>query len=91
MAVGTARPDLTLIFDLPPALGLARAQARRGQGAVDRFEGEALAFHEKLRAGFLALARAEPQRCIVIDADRDVAAVAADVGSVVRARLGARR
>lgn len=66
--VGGTRPDLTLILDLPAQEGLARAAARRGDGRVDRFEGEALAFHERLRQAFLAIAEEEPQRCVVIDA-----------------------
>ena len=60
------RPDLTLIFDLPVEAGLARATARAG--AELRFESKGLAFHERLRAGFLAIAQAEPKRCAVIDA-----------------------
>lgn len=60
------RPDVTLIFDLPVALGLERAHARAG--AEMRFESKGHAFHERLREGFLAIARAEPQRCVVIDA-----------------------
>ncbi len=62
------RPDLTFILDLPPEIGLERAKRRRGQGGVDRFEGEALAFHAALREKFLDIARAEPDRCKVIDA-----------------------
>lgn len=66
--VGRTRPDLTLILDLPPAIGLMRAGARRGPGRPDRFEGEGLDFHEKLRDAFRAIARAEPRRCALIDA-----------------------
>lgn len=91
IAVGATRPDLTLIFDLPPADGLRRAAARRGQGQADRFESEALGFHEKLRAGFLAIAQHEPERCRVIDAARPVEAIAGDVKAIVLAKLGARR
>lgn len=60
------RPDVTLIFDLPVAVGLERAHARAG--AELRFESKGQAFHERLREGFLAIARAEPERCAVIDA-----------------------
>ncbi len=59
------RPDLTLIFDLPPSVGLERAMARGGEM---RFESKGLDFHERLRAGFLAIAQAEPHRCALIDA-----------------------
>lgn len=90
IAVGATRPDLTLILDLPPAEGLKRAAARRGAGDADRFESEALGFHEQLRAGFLAIARDEPQRCVVVDAKRDVNAIAADLLRIVLERVGAR-
>ena len=87
IAVETTRPDLTLIFDLPAATGLQRAHARRGAGDVDRFEGEALAFHEKLRTGFLDIAKAEPKRCIVINADRAIDDIAADIFNHVSQRI----
>ena len=80
------RPDLTLIFDLPAEVGLARAHARAG--AEMRFESKGMAFHERLRASFLAIARAEPERCAVIDADADLDAVTAAVWDVVATRLG---
>ncbi len=60
------RPDVTLIFDLPVAVGLERAHARAG--AEMRFESKGLEFHERLRKAFLAIAKAEPERCVVIDA-----------------------
>ena len=60
------RPDVTLIFDLPVAVGLERAHARAG--AEMRFESKGQAFHERLREAFLAIARAEPERCVVVDA-----------------------
>jgi dTMP kinase len=65
--VGTSLPDLTFIFDLDPALGLARASLR-GAGVEDRYERKGLAFHAALRAGFLDIAKAEPDRCAVLDA-----------------------
>lgn len=81
------RPDLTLIFDLPVEAGLARATTRAG--AELRFESKGLAFHERLRAGFLAIAQAEPKRCAVIDAAGTVEAVEARVWTAVRERLDA--
>jgi dTMP kinase len=87
-AVGTTVPDLTIILDLEPALGLARANRRRGVGArADIFEASDLAFHERVRRGYLSIARGEPHRCAVIDAARDVDAVANDVAMAVKARL----
>jgi dTMP kinase len=79
------RPDLTLIFDLPVADGLERAHARAG--AEMRFESKGQAFHERLREGFLAIARAEPGRCAVIDATGALDEVEARVWAAVDARL----
>jgi dTMP kinase len=80
-----ARPDLTLVFDLPPEAGLARAHARGGEL---RFESKGLTFHERLREGFLAIAEAEPDRCALIDATGSIEAVEAKVWAAVGARLG---
>jgi dTMP kinase len=80
-----ARPDLTLILDLPPQAGLARAAARGGEM---RFEAKGLAFHERLREGFLAIARDEPERCALIDATGSLVEVEAAVWATVAARLG---
>lgn len=85
--VDETRPDLTLVLDAPAALGLQRAGARAGGEA--RFESKGLAFHERLRGAYLALARAEPQRCVLIDAVTDEATVAEAIWSVVQNRLGA--
>ena len=89
VAVGACRPDLTLVLDLPVAEGLARARARRGAAAADRFEREGPAFHETLRRAFLAIVEAEPERCAVIDARPSEGEVAAAIWATVRARLGA--
>jgi dTMP kinase len=87
-AIGDFRPDLTLILDLPVETGLRRAAKRAGQGiAEDRFERMGRAFHQRLREGFLDIARQEPDRCRVIDADRDADAVAADLIAAVRDRF----
>ena len=64
---GDLRPDCTLLLELPVAAGLARARARAG-AATDRFEAETLAFFEKVRAGYLAIAAREPERVRRIDA-----------------------
>jgi dTMP kinase len=79
------RPDLTLIFDLPVEVGLERAHRRAG--AEMRFESKGQAFHERLREGFLAIARAEPGRCAIIDAIGSLEAVEARVWAAVRERL----
>ncbi len=84
--VGSTVPDLTLIFDLPPEAGLARAAARGGEA---RFEAKGLDYHRRIREAFLDIARAEPGRCVVIDADRSPDAVFADAIGAVHARLPA--
>ncbi len=81
-------PDLTFILDLEPELGLARAAARRAPGeATDRFEGEALAFHRRLREGFLAVAKAEPWRCVLLDAGLGPEALAEAAWAALNRRL----
>jgi dTMP kinase len=85
--VGTNAPDLTLILDIPAEAGLKRAAKRRGKRGADRFEAEALAFHQTLRRAFLDIARGEPQRCAVIDALKSQKDVAADIWATVEARL----
>ena len=93
MVVGDSRPDLTILLDLPAATGLARAQARqresgRADAAADAFEARDLVYHERLRAAFLAIAEAEPRRCVVLDGTRPSGTIAAEVWSVVSDRLG---
>ncbi len=93
--VGSTRPDLTIIFDLPPELGLRRAAGRKQEGAdgdpagidLDRFETMNLAFHRNLRDEFLAIAKAEPERCVVVDASRNMQMVADEAWSVIRKRF----
>jgi dTMP kinase len=87
ITLGAVRPDLTLIFDLPPAQGLARAASRRGDESPDRFEGEDLRFHESLRAAFLAIATEEPGRCAVIDASRPEEDVSQTIFGIISERL----
>jgi len=80
-------PDLTILLDLPVEVGLAR----KAPGDVTRFEAEFdLSFHDRVRRGFLAIARSEPRRVTVFDASEDVDAVAAAIASVADDRLGLR-
>ena len=87
VTIGDLKPDLTIILDVPVEVGLQRAAARRGTGAPDRFEAEDIKFHQQLRDAYRQIAAAEPQRCILIDANADTAAVAAAVWAAVRDRL----
>lgn len=84
---GDLRPDLTLLFDLPVELGLQRAAGRKG--AAERFEGLERAFHERVRAGFLEMAAAEPERFVVLDATQPPEAVTQAMLAAMRERLGA--
>jgi dTMP kinase len=87
LTIGANRPDLTLILDLDPEVGLRRATDRRRTGPADRFESEGLPFHRTLRRAFLDIAATEPLRCVVIDADRSEDDVAAAIWSAVEAKL----
>jgi dTMP kinase len=84
-AAGDIIPDLTLILDLPVDVGLARAANRAG--GEDRFERKGIEFHTRLRAGFLAIAKAEPNRCAVVDATATPDAVAQEISKIVSVRL----
>lgn len=87
IAVGDFRPDLTLILDLPVDVGLARAAARRG--TETRYESLPVGFHERVRAGFLDIAAADPERCVVIDATQDIDSIAAAISDAVSKKLKA--
>lgn len=95
LVAGDFQPDLTLVFDIDPEVGLARSMKHMSQTAnaaestEDRYERMGLAFHTRLREGFLAIAAANPARCAVIDAAQDIDAVHRQVLAVVRARFGA--
>jgi dTMP kinase len=78
-ATGGRMPDLTILLDMPPEAGLGR-RAR----SADRLEAEPPEFHRRVRAGFLALARADPSRYLVVDATRSVAEVSSEIKDRVR-------
>jgi dTMP kinase len=79
---GGLRPDLTLVFDLPVEIGLARAAAR---GRLDRFEQEGLAFFEAVRQAYLQRAGREPQRYRLLDAAQSLEAVQAAIDGLLPA------
>ena len=88
MVVSPTRPDLTVILDLDPAVGLARAAVRRAAGTThDAFEGRPRAFHDRLRRAFLEIAQAEPLRCAVVPADAPIDTIEAEIWTHVRERL----
>lgn len=86
IVIGDFKPDLTLILDLPVAVGLARAAGRAN--GEDRYERMGVEFHERLRRAFLEIAGGEPKRCVVIDADATPDAVAGAIWSAVAGRFG---
>jgi dTMP kinase len=79
---GDLTPDCTLLLELPVQVGLQRVRARRGAGS-DRFEAETVEFFEKVRAGYLKLARADPQRFRIIDATTPLAQVETRVTAIL--------
>ena len=90
IAVGDFKPDLTIILDLEPEVGLARSfnKAKSMEVKELRFEGRELAFHQNLRRGFLEIAAAEPQRCVVLDADKTIEALHRDIVKIVNEKFG---
>jgi dTMP kinase len=88
-SVGGIRPDLTLIFDLPVEVAMARVGGRtsREKRDADRYERGEAERHERRRQAFLAIAAREPDRCIVVDANREPDPVFETVREVVEARL----
>ncbi len=84
VATGGLRPDLTLLLDVPIEAGLERARDANEAGkAADAIGEESLAFHKRVREGFLAVARQEPKRVVVIDATRALGEVMDEVWEVV--------
>ena len=85
------RPDVTILLDIDAAVGVARARGRnnsRGLETEARFENEAIAFHERVRQGYLALARQEPDRVRIVEASRSVDDIQADIRKIVGDTLG---
>lgn len=87
VTIGSLKPDLTIILDVPVTVGMERALKRRGTAAPDRFEGEGVSFHEKLRDAYLKIANGDPQRCALVDADADPKTVAERVWKALRDHL----
>lgn len=94
LVAGDFQPDLTFIFDIDPEAGLTRSMKQKGQtqdateSTEDRYERMGLAFHNRLRDGFLAIAKQYPDRCVIIDAAQDIQSVHRQVLRVVEGRYG---
>jgi dTMP kinase len=86
LVLGTLKPDLTLILDIPVEKGLARTVTR---GVDNRYERMTQDFHERLRQGFLDIAKRDPGRCVVIDATRGADEISAEIAGIVKQKLGA--
>ncbi len=86
LLLGNFAPDLTLVLDIDPTEGLARAADRRG--SETRFESMEIDFHRKVRAGFLAIAERESQRCRVLDAAEPARNIHARVVTAINTRFG---
>jgi dTMP kinase len=87
VTIGSLKPDLTIILDVPVEVGMQRAAVRRGSGAPDRFESEDVKFHQQLRDAYRQIAADEPKRCVLIDANADANTVAASVWAALRDRF----
>lgn len=89
LSLGDFRPDLTFVFDIDVKEGLGRSGRRLSaeNSAEDRFEQLDIAFHERMRQGYLAIARNEPKRCVVIDAAVPMDTIAAQLIQNVREQL----
>lgn len=87
VTIGAMKPELTVILDVPVEIGLKRAALRRGNAAPDRFESETTDFHRKLREAYRQIAAAEPERCVLIDANADQKMVADRIWLAVQDRL----
>jgi dTMP kinase len=85
-AVGEARPDLTILIDLSPEVGMARVHAR-SDGQLDRIEQEAIEFFQAVRAGYLKLAESESERFLVLDGSASVEVLEQQIWAAVQPRL----
>jgi dTMP kinase len=90
---GRTQPELTLLLDLDPQMALARARARdtRHRMKNTRFENHGLKFQKRVRTGYLALAQRQPRRIKVIQADRPVAEIEAEIRKIVDTLLARHR
>jgi dTMP kinase len=86
-AVGEVSPDLTILLDLTPEVGMQRVH-ERSKGQLDRMEKEDLSFFNEVRRGYLELADSEPGRFLVLDATKPIATLEAEIWNNIEPRLG---
>ena len=90
IVAGDFKPDLTIILDIDPEVGMRRSFAKAENMAVKelRFESRQMDFHRNLRHGFLEIAKRAPERCVVVDADTDIETLHKQIVKIVEDRLG---
>jgi dTMP kinase len=94
LIAGNFHPDLTFIFDIDPELGLKRSLKKltittdKTEATEDRYERMGLPFHQRLRKGFIEIAKRFPERCVIIDATQDIQAIHRQVLKVIETRYG---
>lgn len=90
IVAGNFKPDLTLILDIPPEVGMQRSFAKAAATNTQelRFESRKPDFHNNLRRGFLEIAKREPQRCVVVNADTTIEMLQQNICRIVHERLG---
>ncbi len=94
LTIGDFKPDITFILDIEAEKGLERSTRRLATESLhlkqteDRFENLDLAFHKKLRQGFLDIAKKDPARCHIIDATKDIDAISKDIEAIVSKKVG---
>ncbi len=90
IVAGDFKPDLTIILDIEPEVGMRRSFAKAETMEVKelRFESRQIEFHQNLRRGFLEIAAREPERCVVINADADIETVHRQIVRIIEERLG---
>ena len=89
IVAGDFKPDLTIILDLPPEVGMRRSYAKAEKMAIKelRFESREAEFHENLRRGFLEIAHREPERCVVINANTDIETLHCEIVRAVETKF----
>ena len=90
IVAGDFKPDLTLVLDIDPEVGMRRSFAKAETMAVKelRFESREMEFHQNLRKGFLEIAAREPQRCAVLNANQSIETLQQNIRTVIAERLG---
>lgn len=87
LVVQNTQPDLTLVFDIDPAVGIARTQGDRVGADENRIESEGLEFHKKIRQGYLDLVKKYPERCQLVNAEQSIEEIHGDIMEIMNKLL----